>query len=65
MIVKTGNISEPIRRNSDKILGRYLCVVGRINKFRDSIEISAAGFDFADPIKEIKRLKASIKNEIG
>lgn len=64
MIVKTGNINEPIRRNSDKILGRYLCVVGRINKFRDSIEISAAGFEFADPIREIKRLKASIQNDL-
>jgi replication factor A1 len=64
MIVKTGNINEPIRRHSDRILGRYLCVVGRVNKFRDSIEISAAGFEFADPIKEIRRLKASIHNEI-
>jgi ssDNA-binding replication factor A large subunit len=65
MIVKTGNINEPIRRNSDKILGRYICVIGRINKFRDSIEISAAGFDFADPLKEIERKKASIKQEMA
>jgi len=63
MIRKSGKEDEPIRVTSDKILGRYIAMYGRVRKFRDSIELSANGFEFADPIQEIKRLKETIQKE--
>jgi replication factor A1 len=64
MVSKSGKEDEPIQATSDQILGRYIAMYGRVKKFRDSIEISANGFDFADPVQEIKRLKETIKKEI-
>ena len=37
---------------------------GRVKKFGDSIEISTNGFEFADPVQEIKRLKEVIQKEM-
>ncbi len=64
MIRKSGKDEEPLRVTSDKILGRYVAMYGRIKKFRDSIELSVNGFEFADPIHEIKRLKETIQKEV-
>ncbi|TFG33890.1 hypothetical protein EU527_06175 [Candidatus Thorarchaeota archaeon] len=64
IISKSGKEDEPIRISSDKILGRYIAMYGRVKKFRDSIEISTNGFEFADPVEEIKRLKETIKKEV-
>lgn len=64
IVSKSGKDNEPIRITSDKILGRYIAMYGRVKKFRDSIEVSANGFEFADPIQEIKRLKETIKKEV-
>ncbi|MGQ4912052.1 MAG: OB-fold nucleic acid binding domain-containing protein [Candidatus Thorarchaeota archaeon] len=65
MIIKTGNIIEPIRRSSGKILGKYVRIVGSVNKFRDSIEVSARGFSFVDPIEEIERLNEFLQKEVA
>ena len=64
MIRKSGKDDEPIQATSDKILGRYVAMYGRVKKFRDSIELSVNGFEFADPIQEIKRLKETIQKEV-
>jgi hypothetical protein len=47
--------------NGDKMLGRYVVVNGRVSKYRDSLDISAAGLDFVDPEKEILRMKGQIE----
>jgi len=65
LIAKSGKEDEPIRATSDKIRGRYIAMHGRVKKFGDSIEISSNGFEFADPIQEIKRLKEVIQKEIS
>ena len=65
MVTKSGKEDEPLRVTSDKILGRYISMDGRIKKFRDSLDISINGFEFADPIQEIKRLKGTIQKEVG
>jgi replication factor A1 len=65
MITKSGKEDEPIRVKSDKILGRYVAMYGRVKKFRDALDISVNGFEFADPIQEIKRLKETIQKEVG
>lgn len=63
LIAKSGKEDEPIQASSDKIRGRYIAMHGRVKKFGDSIEISSNGFEFADPIQEIKRLKEVIQKE--
>ncbi|MCK5264781.1 MAG: hypothetical protein KAR03_04170, partial [Candidatus Thorarchaeota archaeon] len=63
LIAKSGKEDEPIQATSDKIRGRYIAMYGRIKKFGDSIEISSNGFEFADPLQEIKRLKEVIQKE--
>jgi len=65
MISKSGKEDEPLRVTSDKILGRYVAMYGRVKKFRDSLDISINGFEFADPIEEIKRLKGTIQKEVS
>ena len=49
--------------NSDKVVGKHISVYGRVTKFRDSLDLSANGFEFADPMREIKRLKEEIQKE--
>ncbi len=65
LIAKSGKEDEPIQATSDKIRGRYIAMHGRVKKFGDSIEISSNGFEFADPLQEIKRLKEVIQKETG
>lgn len=65
MITKSGKEDEPLRVTSDRILGRYIAMYGRVKKFRDSLDISINGFEFADPVQEIKRLKGTIQKEIS
>jgi len=65
LIAKSGKDDEPIRATSDKIRGRYIAMHGRVKKFGDAIEISSNGFEFADPLQEIKRLKEVIQKEVS
>jgi replication factor A1 len=65
LIAKSGKEDEPIRATSDKIRGRYIAMHGRVKKFGDAIEISSNGFEFADPLQEIKRLKEVIQKEVS
>ena len=60
MMVKSGNDKAPIEENSDKMLGRYVSIQGRIRKYKESLDLSATSLAFADPIEEIKRMKVSI-----
>lgn len=64
LITKSGKDDEPLRLTSDKILGRYIAMYGRVKKFRDSLDISINGFEFADPVQEIQRLKKIIQKEM-
>ncbi len=63
LITKSGKEDEPIRATSNKIRGRYIAMYGRVRTFGDSIEISSNGFEIADPVQEIKRLKEVIQKE--
>ncbi|MDH4213250.1 MAG: OB-fold nucleic acid binding domain-containing protein [Candidatus Odinarchaeota archaeon] len=65
IITKSGKEDEPLRLTSDKILGRYVAMYGLVKEFRDSLDISINGFEFADPVQEIKRLKGAIQKEIS
>jgi replication factor A1 len=65
LIVKSGNKSFPMEQNSNKMLGRYVAVRGRVSKFRDSLEISASELLFADPIEEIKRTREEVVRLAG
>ena len=65
LIAKSGKEDEPIRRSSDNIQGRYIAMHGRVRKFQESLEISSNGFEFADPVEEIKRLKEVIQKEMN
>ena len=60
LIMESGNNLEPIKKSMNKILGKYIAVQGRIRKFRDSLDVTASDLKFADPIEEIKRMKANI-----
>ena len=42
------------------MLGKYIAIQGRVRKFRDSLDVTASDLKFADPIEEIKRMKANI-----
>lgn len=64
IIKKSGKDEQPLIENSDKVVGRYISVYGRVKKFRDSLDLSANGFEFADPVREVKRLKEEIQKEI-
>jgi hypothetical protein len=61
LIDESGDPKTPFDVNGDKMLGRYVVVNGRVSKYRDSLDISAAGFDFVDPEKEIIRMKGQIE----
>ena len=65
MIKKTGKGEQPLIENVDKVVGRYIAVHGRVKKFRDSLDLSASGFEFADPVSEIKRIKGDIQKEVS
>jgi replication factor A1 len=65
MIKKTGKSDQPYIENGDKVVGRYIAVYGRVKKFRDSFDLSASGFEFADPVREIKRMKEEIQKEVS
>ncbi|MHA1636728.1 MAG: hypothetical protein ACTSUB_01830 [Candidatus Thorarchaeota archaeon] len=60
LIETTKNDKAPIEQNSDKMLGSYIVIKGRINKYKDSLDIGASSLSFADPVEEIKRMKESI-----
>lgn len=65
MIKKTGKDEQPLVENADKVVGRYIAVNGRVKKYRDSFDLSASGFEFADPVTEIKRMKEEIQKEVS
>lgn len=65
MIKKTGKGDQPLIENTDKVVGKYIAVNGRVKKFRDSFDLSASSFEFADPVSEIKRMKEGIQKEVG
>ena len=65
MIKKSGKGEQPLVENIDKVVGRYIAVYGRVKKFRDSLDLSASGFEFADPVSEIKRIKEDIQKEVS
>ncbi len=65
IIKKSGQDEQPLIENSDKVVGRYISIYGRIKKFRDSLDLSANGFEFADPVTEVKRLKEEIQKEVA
>ncbi|MHA2163474.1 MAG: OB-fold nucleic acid binding domain-containing protein [Candidatus Thorarchaeota archaeon] len=60
IIDDTGNEIAPIEQNSDNMLGRYVAVQGRVNKYRDSLDVGASSLMFVDPVEEIKRMKETI-----
>jgi replication factor A1 len=60
IIDETGDQNAPLERNADQMLGRYVVVSGRVSRFKDSLDISASGLAFADPVAEIKRMKERI-----
>jgi replication factor A1 len=65
VIKKSGKPEQPLIDNSDKVVGRYISLYGRVKKYRESLDLSANGFDFADPASEVKRLKEEIQKEIA
>jgi replication factor A1 len=65
MIEKSGNKLKPLEENSDRILGRYVAVQGRVSKFRDSLDITANALEFADPVEEVKRMKDTLNELMG
>ena len=65
MIKKSGKQEQPLIENADKVVGRYIAVYGRVKKFRDSFDLSASGFEFADPETEIRRIKEEIQKEVS
>ena len=65
IIKKSGRNEQPLIENSDKVVGRYISLYGRVKKFRDSLDLSANGFEYADPVREVKRLKEEIQKEIA
>ncbi|MFX0108019.1 MAG: OB-fold nucleic acid binding domain-containing protein, partial [Candidatus Hodarchaeota archaeon] len=65
LIKKSGNNLEPLTKQSDKVLGRYIAVQGRVSKFRDSLDITASSLSFADPVEEVKRMRQTIGELMG
>ncbi len=60
LIKRSGNRLEPLERNADRTLGRYVAVQGRVSKFKDSLDITASGITFPDPVEESKRMREAI-----
>jgi replication factor A1 len=65
LIEKTNNGRAPIDEKMDKMLGTYVVVRGRVNRYRDSLDIGANSLSFANPVEEVKKMKASIENLLG
>jgi replication factor A1 len=65
IIKKSGKDEQPLIDNADKVVGKYISVYGRVKKFRDTLDLSANGFEFADPVREVKRLKEEIQKEVA
>ena len=65
LIEKSGDKLKPLEENSDRILGRYVAVQGRVSKFRDSLDITANALEFADPVEEVKRMKDTLNELMG
>jgi replication factor A1 len=65
IIKKSGKAEQPLIENADKVVGKYISVYGRVKKYRESLDLSANGFEFADPVKEVKRLKEEIQKEVA
>jgi replication factor A1 len=65
LIDKSKNDRAPIEKNSDRMLGSYVVVKGRVNKYKDSLDITVSDLSFADPVKEIARMKASIEEYLN
>jgi replication factor A1 len=65
IIKKSGKDEQPLVENADKVVGKYISVYGRVKKYRESLDLSANGFEFADPVKEVKRLKEEIQKEVA
>ncbi|MGD9381630.1 MAG: OB-fold nucleic acid binding domain-containing protein [Candidatus Thorarchaeota archaeon] len=60
LIAKSGNRLEPLEQNSDRTLGRYVAIQGRVSKFKDSLDITASSITFPDPVEESKRMREAI-----
>ncbi|MBD3405788.1 MAG: hypothetical protein GF411_06620 [Candidatus Lokiarchaeota archaeon] len=60
IIEKTGRDTAPIEQNSDRALGRYVAIQGRVSKYRDSLDLSTSKLEFADPIEEIRKVRKDI-----
>jgi replication factor A1 len=60
LIKNSGNRLEPLEQNSDRTLGRYVAVQGRVSKFKDSLDITASSITFPDPVEESKRMREAI-----
>ncbi|MDF1537736.1 MAG: OB-fold nucleic acid binding domain-containing protein [Candidatus Thorarchaeota archaeon] len=65
LIDKSKNEKAPIDKNSDRVLGSYVVVKGRISKYREQLDITASSLSFADPATEIERMKTSIEDYLG
>ncbi|MFW9846463.1 MAG: hypothetical protein ACFFD6_06935, partial [Candidatus Thorarchaeota archaeon] len=65
LIKKSGNKLEPLEQNSDRMLGRYVAVQGRVSKFKDSLDVTASGIKFPDPVEESKRMRETIDGLMG
>ena len=62
LIDSSKNEKEPIDKNSDRVLGSYVVVKGRVSKYKDQLDVTASSLSFADPATEIERMKASIED---
>ena len=62
LIDKANDDKAPIKRNSDRILGSYVVVKGRVSRYKDSLDITASDLSFADPVKEIARMKEVVES---
>ncbi|MFW9793561.1 MAG: OB-fold nucleic acid binding domain-containing protein [Candidatus Thorarchaeota archaeon] len=65
LIRKTGNEDQPLIQNEEKVVGRLVSIYGRVKKYRESLDISANGFEFADPLRETKRIREEMQKELG
>jgi replication factor A1 len=65
IIKKTGKAEQPLIENEGVVVGKYIVVYGRVRKFRDSFSLSASGFEFADALREVQRLKEGVQKEIS
>ncbi len=62
LIDKSNDDKAPLKRNSDRILGSYVVVKGRVSRYKDTLDITASDLSFADPVKEIARMKEVVES---